>query len=61
MKKKHLSLSKKLMLQKEAILELNKNQQALVAGGTPRSLVNCNTWDPMAGCETRVPRTQVCR
>ncbi|MCW3466212.1 class I lanthipeptide [Chitinophaga nivalis] len=52
MKKKQLSLSKKLLLKKEAILELNKNQQNSLAGGAAASRIDCGTWDPERTCET---------
>ncbi|HVI44510.1 MAG TPA: class I lanthipeptide [Chitinophaga sp.] len=54
MKKKSIKLSKKLMLQKNAIIELNTNLQAHLAGGqlaiyTWDAYCN-NTWDPQEGC-----------
>jgi len=35
MKKKKIELSKKLMLKKDAIVELNQQQKAKLAGGAP--------------------------
>lgn len=35
MKKKKVELSKKLLLKKEAIVELNTQQQSKIAGGMP--------------------------
>ncbi|MGN7820860.1 hypothetical protein HGH92_22000 [Chitinophaga varians] len=38
MKKKTLTLSKKLSLKKEAVASLNPQQQAKIAGGMPRTM-----------------------
>ncbi|MBV8253005.1 MAG: class I lanthipeptide [Chitinophaga sp.] len=35
MKKKHVNLSKKLLLKKEAVVVLNPQQQSKLAGGQP--------------------------
>lgn len=55
MKKKKPELSKKLMLKKEAIVELNQQQQAKLAGGAPITLwsaccVETNEVTCPAGC-----------
>ncbi|MCW3466213.1 class I lanthipeptide [Chitinophaga nivalis] len=61
MKKKKLSLNKKLLLQKEAVLDLNKQQQDIVLGGVGRTLnANCATWDPAATCESIPKPGRVC-
>ncbi|MCW3466210.1 class I lanthipeptide [Chitinophaga nivalis] len=57
MKKKKLTLSKKLLLQKASILDLNKQQQASLAGGQETS--DC-TWDPQDTCVSRPRPGVVC-
>lgn len=51
MKKKKLSLEKKLSLNKEIVATLNKQQQQQLAGGAVTDF--CDTWDPQITCETR--------
>lgn len=45
MKKKQLSLNKKLMLKKEGVAALNAQQQANIAGGMPRTEFSVCCWE----------------
>jgi hypothetical protein len=61
MKKKQLSLHKKLCLNKEIISELNAQQQILIAGGAlpPTRVVACIS-GAAATCATIPPRMDHC-
>jgi hypothetical protein len=52
MKKKKLSLSKKLFLSKAVVADLNKQQQQQLAGGRGTLYYPCVTWDPEWTCES---------
>jgi hypothetical protein len=59
MKKKKLSLNKKLFLDKATVITLNAAKQSALAGGRGYTqAANCNTWDPQEGCESH-PRPGV--
>jgi hypothetical protein len=60
MKKKKLSLSKKLILQKETVAPLNNDQQHQLAGGAPRTTYGCPTWLPNVGCLTETNPHIIC-
>ncbi|WP_147243526.1 class I lanthipeptide [Chitinophaga flava] len=59
MKKKKLSLSKKLFVQKETISLLSQEQQHGVIGGA-RTTYGCPTWLPNAGCLTETTPQILC-
>ncbi|WP_291910149.1 class I lanthipeptide [Chitinophaga sp. CB10] len=50
MKKKKISLEKKLSLKKTTVAELSKTEQKSLAGGAATQY--CNTYDPQETCET---------
>ncbi len=58
MKKKKLSLEKKLSLNKETVASLSKQQQNQLAGGAVTDF--CNTYDPQITCESRPRPGRVC-
>ncbi|WP_200817131.1 class I lanthipeptide [Chitinophaga eiseniae] len=60
MKKKKLSLSKKLILQREIIAPLNNQAQSQLNGGGPRTTWGCPTWLPNAGCYTETNPQILC-
>jgi hypothetical protein len=59
MKKKTLSLEKKLSLNKETIATLSKQQKIELAGGIVNTLY-CNTYDPQMTCESHPRPGRVC-
>ncbi|WP_212004896.1 class I lanthipeptide [Chitinophaga sp. HK235] len=64
MKKKQVSLSKKLTLGKSTVGALNVSQQELIAGGIPTTTVtftriNCPTF--LDTCATIPPGAQLCQ
>lgn len=58
MKKKKLSLEKKLSLNRETVAALSKQQLGRLAGG---ATANCNTYDPQFTCETHPRPGYVCQ
>lgn len=58
MKKKKISLERKLSLTKETIASLTKQQQQEVAGGAASQF--CQTYDPQLTCETHPRPGYVC-
>jgi hypothetical protein len=59
MKKKKLSLTKKLLLQRETVAPLNTEQQNQLAGGA-KTTWGCPTWLPNAGCLTETNPHIIC-
>ncbi|MBC9934436.1 class I lanthipeptide [Chitinophaga qingshengii] len=60
MKKKTLSLSKKLFLQRGIVATLNQQGQHQVVGGAPAKTYGCHTWLPNAGCYTETNQFILC-
>ncbi|RAJ77416.1 hypothetical protein CLV59_107183 [Chitinophaga dinghuensis] len=58
MKKKKISLEKKLTLNKLTVASLSKPQQKAVAGGLNTDY--CNTYDPQWTCESHPRPGYVC-
>ncbi|HVI43538.1 MAG TPA: class I lanthipeptide [Chitinophaga sp.] len=65
--KKKVSIGKKLVLIKSRIADLNKGQQAALAGGQvitlefcSDSFQGCPTWDPEVTCESNPIPGRVC-
>jgi hypothetical protein len=59
MKKKKISLERKLLLNKETVALLSKPQQKGIAGGGIRSQF-CDTYDPQLTCESNPRPGYVC-
>jgi hypothetical protein len=60
MKKKKLSLSKKLFVQREIVAPLNNQEQHRLVGGAPPTTYGCPTWLPNAGCYTETNPHVLC-
>ncbi|RAJ08604.1 hypothetical protein LX64_01257 [Chitinophaga skermanii] len=60
MKKKNLSLAKKLFVDKATIAQLTKHQQSDVKGGAVTLQADCATYDPQVTCESRPRPGYVC-
>ncbi|MBC9909741.1 class I lanthipeptide [Chitinophaga varians] len=60
MKKKKLSLSKKLVLQRAIVAPLNQQEQLQLNGGLPPTTYGCPTWLPNVGCYTETNPRILC-
>ncbi|WP_147243530.1 class I lanthipeptide [Chitinophaga flava] len=60
MKKKKISLEKKLSLHKETIASLSEQQKNGLKGGIKTEFYSNITWDPWVTCETHAKPDQVC-